>query len=146
MSFELYLTRKNYTLTSTTGELFLNNEFFCYTLEDTVRGENIKIAKHTAIPCGIYKVKLSMSNRFQRLMPMIYTETNEYEIIKEGISFKGVRMHGGNTHENTEGCILVAKNLLNDDLIQGTMERPLVEKLEELGGEGIIIIVNEPMS
>lgn len=145
MSFELYLTRKKYTLKSTTGKLYLNNEFFCYTLENTVRGANIKIPEFTAIPAGKYKVKLSESYRFKRIMPMIYSELNGYELKANGISFKGIRMHGGNTHENTEGCILVAKNRLNDDLIQGTMERPLVEALEKLGGEGTITIINEPM-
>ena len=144
MSFELCLVRKKYTLQSTTGELFLNNEFFCYTLEDVVRGENIKIPANTAIPSGRYKVKLSFSSRFQRIMPMIYTESNEYETIQKGISFKGIRIHGGNTHHNTEGCILVAKNRLNDDLIQGTMEKELVKALEPLG-EGTITVINEPM-
>lgn len=145
MSYQLILRRKYYTLKSTTGELFLNGEFFCYTLEDVVRGENIKIPAQTAIPDGIYNVDLSVSNRFKRLMPMIYSEPNGYELTNKGISFKGIRMHGGNTHEHSEGCILVAKNRLNDDLIQGTMERPLVEELKKLGGKGTITIINEPM-
>lgn len=142
--FDLVLTRKKYTLKSTTGELYLQNQFFSYTLEDVVRGENIKIPAQTSIPSGVYRVSLSMSHRFQRIMPMVYTEPNGYELRNKGVSFKGIRIHGGNTHENTEGCILVAKNRLNDDLIQGSMEKELVKRLQDLGGDGILTVINEP--
>jgi hypothetical protein len=144
MIFELKLIRKNHTLTTATGELYLNGEFFSYTLEDVVRGENIKIDRHTAIPAGRYKVKLSMSYRFKRMMPMVYTEPNGYELKNGGIIFKGIRIHGGNTHENSEGCILVAKNFIDENTIQGSMEKELTKRLEELGGEGFITILNKP--
>lgn len=62
---------------------------------------------------------------------MIYNQENGYELKNKGVSFKGVRLHGGNTHKNTEGCILVAYNRLSDDLIQGTAEKDLTEKLKE---------------
>lgn len=143
MSFLIHLRRKNYTLKTTTGELFLNRERFSFTLEDTVRGRGIKINRHTAIPEGTYKVKVSYSNRFKRMMPMVYTEQNGYELIQNDISFKGIRIHGGNTHENTEGCILVAKTKVNNDTIYGTMEKELTKKLQELGGEGTLIVTNE---
>lgn len=141
--FVIKLKRKTYTVKSTIGELYVNDEYFCYTLEDVVRGENIKIHGNTAIPSGTYKVILSMSNRFQRVMPMIYTEPNKYELKSKGISFKGIRIHGGNTHLDTHGCPLVAKNKVNDDHIFGSMEKELTEKLESLGGIGSIIITNE---
>lgn len=143
MGFLLQLKRKSYTLTSTVGDLYLNGERFSYTLEDTVRGRGIKIMAHTAIPEGTYKVKVSMSSRFKRNMPMIYTENNGYELKQNDIEFKGVRIHGGNTHNNTEGCVLVAKHKVNADTIYGTMERELTEKLIELGGEGTLVVTNE---
>ena len=59
------------------NKLFINGEFFCHTLEDAIRGEGIKIPAFTGIPAGEYEVKLSNSSRFQRLMPMVYTESNE---------------------------------------------------------------------
>ena len=126
---ELKLIRDTFTINTTIGKLYIDDVFFCYTLEDTARDEGIKIKGHTSIPRGEYKVKLSHSSRFKRVMPMIYTESNEYELKNKGISFKGIRIHGGNTHKNTEGCILVAKNKLNDSTIQGTMEKELVKKL-----------------
>lgn len=142
--FNLLLKRLSYTLKSTQGELFLNDEYFSYTLEDTSRGENIKIFGETCIPTGKYKVKLSMSSRFKREMPMIFTEDNGYELKNKGISFKGIRIHGGNDSADSHGCVLVAKNLLNPDLIQGSMEKELTDKLRELGGEGTLTVVNIP--
>ena len=140
--FILEIIRDTYTLKSTSGLLYLNGEKICHTLEDTVRGIGIKIPKHTGIPEGEYKVKVTMSGRFKRLMPMVYTEKNGYEIIKNDISFKGVRLHGGNTSENTEGCPLIAFNKIDNDTIQGTAEHKLTERLIELGGEGTLIVKN----
>lgn len=136
---ELLIIRDTHTLKSTVGKLFINGEFFCYTLEDVVRGEGIKIYGDTAIPAGEYKVKLSMSSRFQRLMPMVFTEDNEYEVIKGGIGFKGIRMHGGNTHKDTHGCVLVCHNRLNDNTIQGTAEKDLVKELKPFDNIKLII-------
>ena len=142
MSFHLLVQRDNYTLKSTTGKMFLNGEYFGYTLEDTSRGSNIKIAKHTCIPEGTYEVHLTMSTRFKREMPMVYNQGNGYELRAQGISFKGIRIHGGNRAENTEGCILLAKNYLNEDLIQGSLEKELTKELNRLGGSGWVTIIN----
>ena len=130
---ELLLIRDTFTENTTLGKLFANGTYFCHTLEDTVRAEGIKVHGHTAIPAGVYRVKLSWSSRFNRIMPMVFTEDNEYELFKAGIRFNGIRMHGGNTHRNTEGCILVANNRLSDEVIQGTAEEELVALLEQFG-------------
>ncbi len=143
MSFLLELKRDTYTLSSTVGKLYLDGKFFGHTLEDVSRGENIKIYGETAIPTGIYHVKLSISHRFKRIMPMIYTEANGYELINKGISFKGIRIHGGNRSKDSHGCILLAKNKINDDLIQGSLEDELTTKLQSLGGQGKIIVTNQ---
>ena len=136
---KLKVVRESYTADTTIGKLYIDGEYFCYTLEDAVRDYGIKVEGRTAIPRGEYKVKISLSSRFKRVMPMVYTESNEYELKAKGISFKGIRIHGGNTHENTEGCILVAFNKLNDSTIQGTAEKKLVEKLKDI--EEITLIV-----
>lgn len=126
---KLVLIRDTFSDDTTLGKLYLNDEYFCETLEDAARAYGVKIPAETAIPTGHYKVKISLSSRFKRKMPMIYTEDNGYELINGGISFKGIRMHGGNTHKNTEGCVLVAYRRVNDKTIQGTAEKDLTMKL-----------------
>lgn len=96
---KLIIVREPSTKTSTPGILYKEldgtRQFICYTLEDVVRPEKIK--NITAIPAGTYDLRLSQSVRFKKLMPEVLAVPN----------FSGVRIHGGNTHENTEGCPLV---------------------------------------
>lgn len=128
---KLKIYRKWFSARTTIGELYLNGEFFSFTLEDTVRAFGIKVPGETAIPEGEYGCKITMSSRFGRDLPMVYTEDNGYELINGGISFKGIRFHGGNTHRNTEGCILIAYNKLDENTIQGTSESDLIRKLRD---------------
>lgn len=139
---QLRLIRDTFTTKSTIGKLYVNDIFFCYTLEDVARAENVKIDGETAIPTGVYKVAISNSSRFRRPMPMIFTESNGYELKNKGISFKGIRIHGGNKPENTEGCILVAFNK-GENSIWGTAEKELVNKIQSFDNIGIEII-NKP--
>ena len=138
----LLLIRDTYTNLSTVGKLYVNGTFFCHTLEDVARAYGVKIKGETAIPQGEYLVDLSTSYRFKRIMPMIYTESNGYELKSGGISFKGIRIHGGNTHKNTDGCVLVAHNRLNYNLIQGTAEKDLVSLLSEATEQITLTIKN----
>jgi len=140
MSFHLLLIRDTYTLQSTIGKLYFNGEYFGYTLEDVSRGDNIKLPGETSIPEGTYKVKSSISSRFKRMMPMIFNQPNGYELISKGISFKGLRLHGGNRSKDTHGCVLIAENKVNNDTIQGSLEKLLTKKIGI--SEGWITIVN----
>lgn len=82
----------------TPGILYINNVFFCYTLEDEVR-KGDKVYGRTAIPAGFYEVKNTLSNRFKRVLPEVLSVPN----------FSGVRFHGGNTATDSLGCILVGR-------------------------------------
>jgi hypothetical protein len=80
---------------STIGKMSIDGVFQCYTLEDVTRAQ--KITGMTAIPAGDYKVIINLSNRFQRLLPLVLDVPG----------FSGIRIHPGNKAEDTEGCILV---------------------------------------
>ena len=104
---ELKLKRTKLEDTYTLGELFIDNKFFCYTVEDTDRDINKdgdlddtgegKVYGETAIPYGTYKVILSVSNRFKKLMPEVLNVKG----------FAGIRIHSGNTALDSHGCIIV---------------------------------------
>ena len=86
--------------TYTIGNLYVDGELFCDVLEDKVRPNGEKVYGQTAIPAGTYKVILNMSNRFKCIMPLLLNVPN----------FEGIRIHSGNTSEDTHGCLLVGKN------------------------------------
>ena len=102
------------------GDLYIDGEFFCYTLEDERRADDVKVYGETAIPTGTYNVKVTKSNRFKRLMPLLLDVP----------MFSGIRIHGGNTSKDTLGCILVAFNT-DYKKIWGTAEKYLTKELLE---------------
>jgi hypothetical protein len=94
-SLELLVERERSTHTSTTGALFCDGKRVCWTLEDPVRVR--KVDGMTAIPAGRYRVIITLSNRFKRLMPLLLNVPD----------FEGIRIHPGNVAADTHGCILV---------------------------------------
>jgi hypothetical protein len=59
-----------------------------------------KIPGVTAIPSGTYRVYLTMSPRFGRVLPLLV-----------GVQgFDGIRMHRGISQEHTSGCLVVGKS------------------------------------
>ena len=92
----LRVNRKVFTETSTVGELLIDEVFCCYTLEDRVR-RGPKVYAKTAIPEGTYEIALTFSQRFLKVLPLLLRVPG----------FEGVRIHPGNTAEDTEGCLLV---------------------------------------
>lgn len=128
----LLLLRNVFTDKSTIGDLLVDSNFFCYTLEDVVRKPDEKIPGETAIPTGKYEVVLSMSNRFKKLLPELLNVPN----------FTGVRMHGGNTSDDTDGCIILARSIINNDLVHGNMTQQLVDILLSKKEKHFITILN----
>lgn len=100
---ELQLVRTTFTDKSTLGKLAINGVFQCYTLEDRCRESEpgmwkreLKVPGETAIPYGRYRVIMSMSDRFKRIMPEVLSVPD----------FTGIRIHSGNQAKDTSGCIL----------------------------------------
>lgn len=96
---ELLLKRRIKAETFTEGLLFIDGREFCDTLEDPIRDK--KVYGDTAIPPGTYRVTMTMSNRFKKIMPLLHDVPG----------FAGVRIHSGNTTKDTEGCILVGERV-----------------------------------
>ena len=121
----LTLYRKWFTDISTTGVLFIDDAFFCYTLEDAVREQ--KIYGKTAIPYGEYDVEITFSPRFQKYLPLLIDVPQ----------FVGVRIHTGNTAQDTEGCILVGKSKGYDFI--GGSRNAFNELMERIKGQKLTI-------
>jgi len=147
MTHELLLVRDKFSPTTTLGKLYIEGKYFCETLEDVVRATGVKVIHHTAIPSGRYSLTITRSSRFKRDMILIYNQ-KDYSLVNDGIRFVGIRMHGGNTHKDTSGCPLVARNRVNDTTIQGTQEKPLTAKVRELmeTGDVFLTVINQSQS
>lgn len=102
---ELRLDRVDLSAARTIGKLHVDGTFECWTLEDAVRPDpdpstpenEAKIPGATAIPEGRYRVRVTYSPRFKRRLPLLDNVPG----------FEGIRIHAGNTAQDTEGCILV---------------------------------------
>lgn len=94
----------------TIGRLYIDGNYYCDVLEDTDRGlsndmseeeiKRIKIYGRTAIPKGTYKVEVTYSPKFKRYLPILLNVKG----------YTGIRIHSGNSHEDTLGCLLVGFN------------------------------------
>lgn len=102
----LILKRKHFLSHTTIGELYVNEAFCCYILEDIDRNldqgmdlETIKkekIYSQTAIPTGKYIVDITHSQRYCKPMPIVLNVPG----------YEGIRIHPGNTDKDTSGCLI----------------------------------------
>lgn len=131
--------KPNYTI----GKLFVDGVYFCDTLEDKVvdldrsgrfEGDETKTPGETAIPYGVYKVEVSMSPRFGRMLPRLLDVPH----------FEGILIHRGNTAKDTSGCILVGENKQVGAVLNSTpYEIELTKRIAECQerGEDIHIVI-----
>lgn len=133
---QLRVNRYKYGVESTLGRLFIDGKAECYTLEDKVRPKGVKVQNETAIPADTYTVTIDKSTRFKRDMPHIMSVPE----------FTGVRMHSGNTDEDTEGCILLGSKVENDNFISGSKVafESFFKKLQSAinSGEDVSIVIH----
>ncbi len=128
------LIRTNNVGDSTLGQIFVDNKFLCYTLEDKVRDEKVK--HHTAIKAGTYELVINKSNRFKSLMPLLLNVPD----------FEGVRIHKGNTIEDTSGCILVGDHVSGNTLsYSATAYQKLFDLLNKNLNKGKVYLKIEDM-
>ena len=85
---------------ATIGELRLDGEFECFTLEDRWRPPTEpKVPGETCVPAGRYEVVVTWSERFRARLPLLLDVPG----------FSGIRIHAGNTDKDTAGCLLVGR-------------------------------------
>lgn len=119
---------------ATIGELTLDGIRIAYTLEDEIReveGEPVsawKIKGATAIPAGRYRVTLEHSPRFG---PDTLT-------VNDVPGFVGVRMHAGNTAQDSEGCPLLGFQVTDTTIVGGT-SKPAVEAVKAMVRTAIFV-------
>ena len=127
---ELVLVRIAKRKTYTIGKLYIvepvvdeyltgeREVYFCDTLEPTALELKTSVAKEAvlrspkkaeslkpfAIPEGRYAVVISWSPKFKAWLPVLLGGPDFNHL------FKGIRIHAGNTAEDTAGCILVGRN------------------------------------
>ena len=142
------IIRKRYYPLTTIGELYINDKLFCYTLEDTVRPDNIKVKRFTAIPATVLMTRIRRSPSFNRLMVLLYNDTSKTKVVNGNVSFSWIYFHGGNTHGDTAGCILVGFNTKDDKVYNYAEEElfKIVEEEIENGGSVIVEIHNSPQN
>lgn len=108
MENKIIINRKWFTTKSTMGILEVPDAGFqCYTIEDVARPRGVKIYGETCIPEGRHKFICNVSSRFKKVLPLIYN-TNGYILTDGyGAAWTGIRIHAGNTQEDSSGCIIV---------------------------------------
>jgi len=134
---KLTLNRRYLGPDYTIGSLFFDEIYLCDTIEDKVRDLNKdgdlldegegKVFGETAIPYGTYKIELSMSPKFKRLLPLLLDVKH----------FTGIRIHRGNTALDSHGCILPGENKVKGKVINSTKyEIEIVKRIRGAIKEG----------
>jgi len=131
-TINLLLIRDTFTDESTIGELFLNGERFCDTLELPYRDNQRSVS---CIPTGSYKVRM----RYPR-----ESATRDYLhlLVQEVKDRSYILFHKGNTAKDTRGCILVGQGSQQDIVQNSALAMDLLMKeIINLGGTNINLII-----
>jgi hypothetical protein len=128
----LLLIRDTFSKESTIGELFLNGERICDTLENPWVDNQRNIS---CIPEGIYPVRL-------RLPRESGTRDYIHLLVKEVKDRDYILIHIGNTAKDTSGCILVGLGTQQNIVSNSTLAMDLlIKEIIHLGGENINLII-----
>lgn len=125
---ELVLHRRDKTDRRTIGELYVDQVWECYTLEDKVgSGDGLP---GNAIQAGRYELGWWESPKFKRRLP----------ILKDVPGRSYILIHAGNTERDTEGCILVGADRIPDAIMQSRLAlEALISKLRKPGPHYITV-------
>ena len=142
----LYLIRQHFKENYTIGKLYASGSFLegkkgrlievgyiCDILEDKFRGNELKGKKvdgKTCIPEGVYEVKMTFSPYFNRLLP---------ELMQVPY-FTSIRIHSGNTPEDSKGCLICGENKVVGKVINSKLCLDIiVEKINQYDFCNIVV-------
>ncbi len=131
-SINLLIIRDTFTDVSTLGQLFLNGERFCDTLELPWKDNQKRIS---CIPEGEYKVRIRVARE---------SASRDYVhlLVQEVPSRDYILFHRGNSAKDTRGCILVGQGSQQDIVHNSTLAMDLLMKeIINLGGTNINLII-----
>ena len=130
---EILIKRIAKKSTYTIGKLYIDNKYFCDTLEDKDRGLNssmsesqikgVKVYGETAIPMGTYKIDMNtISPKFSKYP--FYQEVCKGKIPRLiGVKgFNGILIHVADGYKGAslvQGCIGIGKNKIKGGLLEG---------------------------
>ena len=128
----LLIIRDTFTESSTIGELFLNGERMCDTLENPYINNERKIS---CIPEGEYKVRLRTAKE---------SGSRDYLhlLVQDVPDRDWILFHRGNSAKDTSGCILVGLGTQQDVVQNSVLAMDLLMKeIINLGGTNINLII-----
>ena len=128
----LLLIRDTFTDKSTLGELFLNGERICDTLENPWIDNKKNVS---CIPEGEYPVRLRLARE---------SASRDYLhlLVQEVPNRDWILFHRGNTAKDTSGCILVGLGTEQDVVHNSVLAMDLlIKEILNLGGENINLII-----
>lgn len=131
---QILLKRVAMQATYTQGYLFIDNEYFCDTLEARVFVPNRdrRDARGLALPKGRYRVSMHYSGRYKRVVPVIYLSNG-----------KDHKFHHGSKPKDAKG-IIVGKNAAVGWIENSTdYLQKLNSKIHHAinGGESVILVI-----
>jgi hypothetical protein len=131
-AINLLIIRDTFTEESTVGELFLNGERMCDTLENPWKDNQRNIS---CIPEGEYKVRIRLARE---------SATRDYLhlLVQDVPSRDWILFHRGNSAKDTSGCILVGLGSQQDYVQNSRLAMDLLMKeIINLGGTNINLII-----
>ena len=128
----LLIIRDTFTDVSTIGNLYLDGEWLCDTLENPYLNNQRNIS---CIPEGQYKVRLRTARE---------SATKDYlHLLVQDVPDRSlILFHSGNTAKDTRGCVLVGIGTEQDFVKNSRLAMDLLMKeIINLGGTNINLII-----
>lgn len=137
MALKVFLQVRGYFEDCTVSDLYdPEGNKIGYALEDVARPPNVKIYGKTCIPEALYNVNITYSNKYKKEMIQLWNTTEDLAVNKNGIKFTGIRVHGGNTVDDSEGCPLIAEHFDGDDTIWKSLSAKVTQQVKDYIAEG----------